>query len=99
MVKVMLVCNMGMSTSMLVTKMQESADRRGIDARIWAVPEAKAAVEGADADVVLLGPQIRYLEDRIAAQVTPVPVSVVDVMQYGRMDGDAVLDSALDHIA
>ena len=99
MVKVMLVCNMGMSTSMLVKKMQESADRRGIDARIWAGPEAKAAVEAADADVVLLGPQIRYLEDRIAAQVTPVPVSVVDVMQYGRMDGDAVLDSALDHIA
>ena len=35
--EIMLVCNAGMSTSMLVTKMQKAAEAQGVDAKIWAV--------------------------------------------------------------
>ncbi|MGC4431352.1 PTS sugar transporter subunit IIB, partial [Streptococcus suis] len=35
---IMLVCNAGMSTSMLVTKMQKAAEETGGEATIWAVP-------------------------------------------------------------
>ena len=37
MLKIMLACSAGMSTSLLVTRMQKSADERGIECKIWAV--------------------------------------------------------------
>ncbi len=39
---IMLVCNAGMSTSMLVTKMQKAAEETGVEATIWAVPVSEA---------------------------------------------------------
>ena len=35
---IMLVCNAGMSTSMLVTKMEKAAASQGVEAKIFAVP-------------------------------------------------------------
>ena len=35
---IMLVCNAGMSTSMLVTKMEKAAASQGIETKIFAVP-------------------------------------------------------------
>ena len=37
-VTIMLACAAGMSTSLLVTKMQAAADEKGLDAEIFAVP-------------------------------------------------------------
>lgn len=41
MINIMLVCNAGMSTSMLMNKMIEAAKQQGVDAEIWAIPDAK----------------------------------------------------------
>ena len=51
----------------------------------------EARARAADADVVLLGPQIRFSKDKIAAQVPGVPVEAIDMRMYGRMDGQGVL--------
>ncbi len=61
--QIMLVCNAGMSTSMLVTKMQKAAEEKGIEATIWAVPvsEADSEVSQKEIDVLLLGPQVKFL--------------------------------------
>ena len=58
--QILLVCNAGMSTSMLVKKMQQSATERGIEVSIEAksITEAKKNIH--EADVILIGPQIRY---------------------------------------
>lgn len=45
MIRVMLCCSAGMSTSMMVQRMQTVAKERGIEAEIWAVPEAQAGAE------------------------------------------------------
>ena len=41
----MLACSAGMSTSLLVTRMQKSADERGIECKIWAVSETALTTE------------------------------------------------------
>lgn len=38
---ILLCCAAGMSTSLLVTKMERAADAQGIEARIWAVSGAE----------------------------------------------------------
>ena len=37
MVKIMLACSAGMSTSLLVTRMEKAAAERGLECKIWAV--------------------------------------------------------------
>lgn len=93
--KIYLFCSAGMSTSLLVNKMVASAKERNIDAEIAAFAESLAPTKGVDADVVLLGPQIRYREKQIKEQLPTKPVMVIDMRDYGTMNGAKVLDSAL----
>lgn len=90
---ILLVCSAGMSTSILVEKMRTEAVARGLDATIEAVPESRLK-EHTAMDVILIGPQVRYLENKIRTAVN-VPVAVIDNMAYGLMKGDQVLDQAL----
>lgn len=95
MIHVLLCCSAGMSTSLMVNKMKESADARGIEAEIWAVPEAQAGSEAPKADVILLGPQVRFLLDKVKQVAGDIPVDVIDMQAYGMMRGDKVLDQAI----
>lgn len=92
--KILLICSAGMSTSMVVKKMQTAAEEKGLDAEIWAVGTSAAKVDGPKADIILLGPQIRFMEKQIKAEYT-APVMVMDMMDYGRLDGKAILEKAL----
>ena len=98
MVNIMLCCAAGMSTSLLVEKMKKEAEKHGIEANIWAVGANEAKANGAKADVVLLGPQVRYLEATVKKEVAPTPAQLIDMRSYGRMDGAAVLKQAMDLI-
>lgn len=98
--KIMLVCNAGMSTSMLVQKMKESAKEYDEEIEIFASPEAEAKKMVDQVDVVMLGPQVAYVLpdfEKIAAQ-SKTPVSVIPTADYGRMEGKKVLKSAIQII-
>ena len=58
--KILLVCSAGMSTSLLVTKMRNSAKEKGIEVEIDALPVAEASTAVDNVDIVLLGPQVRF---------------------------------------
>ena len=58
--KIYLMCSEGMSTSILVKRMQATAQEIGYDCSIDAGPIAAAAKNGRDADIILLGPQVRF---------------------------------------
>lgn len=94
--RIMLVCCAGMSTSLLVNKMNDSAKKRGIDVEIFAVGEAEAK-DHEDVDIVLLGPQVRYLLGKMQKLMEPhgISVKVIDSMLYGTMNGEEVLNRAL----
>ena len=89
--KIVLLCASGMSTSMLVKKMQEAAKADGYEYSVDAFSASEAATKAADADVVLLGPQIRFQKNKIAAQIPNVPVDAIDMRMYGRMDAKGAL--------
>lgn len=96
MYNILLVCSAGMSTSMLVKKMQDAAAAKGVDATIWAVGDAESIEEVKKADIVLLGPQVRYLEKKMNERVNnEKPVMVIDMAAYGTMNGAKVLDQTL----
>lgn len=95
--KILLACNAGMSTSLLVQKMRKEAASRGLDVDIEAGPLAKALDKAQDADVLLLGPQISYAkQDALDAAEGKTPVVVIPMAAYGRMDAKKVIDMALD---
>lgn len=94
--KIMLVCSAGMSTSLLVKKMQDAAASRNLEIEIFAVAESEAK-NHLDVNVVLLGPQVRFLLNNVKAMMAPhqVPVDLINSVHYGTMNGPAVLDQAL----
>lgn len=96
MIKIMLVCSAGMSTSLLVSKMKESAKKQGIEAEIDATGASQISSK-TDVDVVLLGPQVRFLLNDIKKEMEPkgVPVDVINNMDYGTMNGENVLNFAI----
>ncbi|MEC2158964.1 PTS sugar transporter subunit IIB [Virgibacillus halodenitrificans] len=96
--KIILVCSAGMSTSMLVNKMRKAAEDRGMDAEINAIADSQLKNNLEGLDVVLVGPQVRYLEKKIKQQLEPqgIKVAIIDQIAYGMMQGDKVLDQAIE---
>ena len=56
----LLVCAAGMTTSLLVNRMKEAAETKEIEFQIEAHPVGQIEKYGEAADVILLGPQVRY---------------------------------------
>lgn len=98
--KILLACSSGMSTSLLVNKMKEAASEQSIEAEIWAVGQADVEEEMKKADVLLFGPQMRFLKTKFASKAKEInlPIDVIPPVSYGRCDGKAVLKMAIDMI-
>ncbi|MGL4362917.1 MAG: PTS sugar transporter subunit IIB [Cellulosilyticaceae bacterium] len=98
MTKIMLACSAGMSTSLLVSKMEAAAKAGGKETEIWAISEVNLAQEITNCDVLLLGPQVRYVLPKAQELAAPhnIPVEVINMMDYGRCNGEAVLKRALE---
>lgn len=100
--RIMLVCAAGMSTSLLVTKMEKAAEAQGLESDIFAVSasEADTKLEDTDkpVDVLLLGPQVRFMKNQFETKLEPkgIPVDVIEMKDYGMMNGEAVLNTALN---
>ncbi len=92
--KIILLCAAGMSTSMLVKKMQEAAAADNFECEIAAYPTSEAKEKAADADVILLGPQVRFSKGKVQEACPGVPIDAIDMKIYGRMDGKGALDTA-----
>ena len=94
---ILLICSAGMSTSMLVVKMEKAAKDKGIEANIWAVGDALAKENVGKADVILLGPQVKYLLQKTKDLVnSEKPVACIDMRDYGAMNGEKVLAAAME---
>lgn len=100
MYKILLACSAGMSTSLLVNNMKKEATAQGIEAEIQAMPAAEAETVFGNWDIVLLGPQVRYMLKGFQAKgnAVGVPVDIIDMKMYGMMDGKGVLAQAMKMI-
>ena len=96
--QILLVCSAGMSTSLLVTKMEAAAKDANYEAKIFALPFSDAPRVLEDVDVILLGPQVRFqkntIEKAMEAAGVSKPCEVIDMKDYGMMNGEAVYKKA-----
>lgn len=93
--KILLICNAGMSTSMLLQKMRKAAYERGLNVEIDAVPLSEGERKIPQWDVIMLGPQVRHIKSKLEKIADGKPVETIDMRIYGMMDGKAVLEKAL----
>ncbi|WP_099159660.1 PTS sugar transporter subunit IIB [Virgibacillus ndiopensis] len=95
--KITLLCALGMSTSLLVEKMKKAASAKSIEAEIEAHSVDDLEEQLKTADVILLGPQIRYKKNELFAKADAAntPMAIIDMKAYGILDGEKVLDQAL----
>lgn len=91
---IVLLCAAGMSTSLLVTKMREAAAKEGFECEInaYSLTEAKNVVPAAD--IVLLGPQVRFNQKRLKGEFADKTIECIEMRDYGTMNGPAVLKFA-----
>lgn len=92
---ILLVCAAGMSTSLLVNRMNDAAKAKGIELNIEAHPVGSIDQFGDQADVILLGPQVRYELKNVKKKYPDKPVEIINMQDYGMMNGEKVLEFAL----
>lgn len=100
MFKIMLCCSAGMSTSMLVRKMRAVAEERNMAVEIDAFGVSEFDSQFPNYQVVLLGPQVKYMLEMLSGKAAAhgIVVQPIDMMDYGMQRGDKVLDYALSLI-
>lgn len=75
--KILLVCNAGMSTGIMKMKLEQEAKTRGLDASVDAIPMVELGDNLEGTSVILLGPQIRFALDDIKKQAEGIPVMAI----------------------
>ena len=93
-----LFCNAGMSTSLLASKMQKTADAHELPIEIKAFSDAQRhdIVNEFNPEVILLAPQVKHLYDKVNEKYGQEHVvSVIDSTDYGNVDGERVLKKAM----
>lgn len=88
---IVLFCAQGMSTSLLVNKMKEAAKKQGYECEINAYSLSSAREKGADADVILLGPQVRFSKGKVEKDCPGKKIECIDMQAYGTMNGEKVI--------
>jgi len=89
---IVLLCAAGMSTSLLVTKMKKAADESGYECQIAAYSLAEASNVVPSADIVLLGPQVRFNLAKLRIAYPTKIIDTIEMRMYGMMDGKAVME-------
>ncbi|BBR58074.1 PTS sugar transporter subunit IIB [Klebsiella sp. WP7-S18-CRE-02] len=98
---ILLVCNLGASTSVMVSKMREVVDNsevlKGQNIRIDARSAGDLNTYIADYDLVMVGPQMKHKFPELAAIAGKYakPIEVIDSQAYGLADGALILKQAL----
>ncbi|MFC6464184.1 PTS sugar transporter subunit IIB [Marinilactibacillus sp. GCM10026970] len=94
---ILLACSGGYSTSMLVERMKKVASEKGVDVVIEATAESSIDTFADSIDVIMLGPQMAHAESDLKAKYD-LPIATIDMMDYGMMNGEKVLNTALELI-
>lgn len=96
---IMLACAAGMSTSLMVQKIQQAATAQNKEYDIFAKSTSDIDSQlNSDKvpNVVLLGPQVSYLKKDIQSKTDSknIPMAVMPMMDYGTMNGENILKLA-----
>lgn len=90
--KILLVCGAGMSTSLLVKKMQETDIEHQYQIKCCDTVSAK--IELLDHDIFLLAPHISYMKNefQLLCEKSHIPFMVIDTLDYTKMDSVSIFN-------
>ncbi|MGH1811675.1 PTS sugar transporter subunit IIB [Enterococcus entomosocium] len=89
--KILLVCANGLSTSILMQKMEKWGKEKNVDLAVKAVPVGGYESVYQDYDCVLVAPQISYKLDEVQNNVVGVPVGAINSIDYGISNVDNII--------
>src|SRR5699024_4086589 len=101
MYKGLVACSAGMSTRMIVQKIQKEANAQEVDLSIEAVSmnEGKSLIKKNDFDLLLLGPQVSFMEEEMQKMVNgKFPVKTLNQKDYGLMRAESVLKDIIQTV-
>ncbi|WP_127942721.1 MULTISPECIES: PTS sugar transporter subunit IIB [unclassified Mycoplasma] len=90
--RILLACSAGMSTSLLEKAVNDYLKEAKIEGHALALSSDQAREKLADFDVVLLGPQIRFMLDQFQRMAPDKPVAVIEPMVYATANGEALVN-------
>lgn len=95
---VLLMCSSGMSSTILKKNMQTAAMELGIDLSVSAKAESAVNLERDiyPADIIMLAPQIRYIQEDIRIKSKGKPVEIISMQDYGLGNGKNVLHTCIE---
>jgi len=103
MLKIVVLCMAGFSSSILKQNIEEAGKRRGLEVSVsyrWASFDAG---DVPDFDVILLAPHLaklaKYSKLQNLFQSLRIPIGVIDGVVYGTADGEKIVDQVLDLIS
>lgn len=99
MITVRLFCANGFSTTMMCKKIEAAAKANGKEVDVKAFPYSECKDQGVIADIILLGPQIRYNLRKVEELYPDKKVILLDAMTYGQMDGEKVFQMMMELLA
>jgi len=100
-IKVLAACGMGMSISFMSQKIKAAAASRGLDIEVTPLSVDQMRLsEFAGYDIVILGPHVRYQQERIeeAASKHGMPVVVLEPAEYAMFEADKILERILEAV-
>jgi PTS system cellobiose-specific IIB component len=102
-IKVLIVCAMGMSSSMLESKTIEAGKNAGVEVQMHAITTPDVGVWDWQAnwvDVVLVAPQVRYKRKSIAQAANPLGIIVqdIEIVTFGMVDGEKLFQQVREAV-
>lgn len=93
---ILLICSSSVSANVFVLKMIKSAKLMNYDVNIWSVGSGNFDENIDRADIILLGPQVRYLFDDVKKRVDgQKPILLIDPEDYSSMNSKKILQECL----
>lgn len=93
--KILLACSAGMSTSLLEERMKKYIKSKGYKIEVAAMDSGTAKSNIDKYDIILLGPQVRFMKAQFEEVSTNTIVDIIPMQMYGTMNGEEVVEFAL----
>ncbi len=93
---IILTCNEGMSTSIMANKMRKYAEECGYALNVYAINIGRIEEEYQKADLILLGPQVVYMQESIMKNIdNACPVVAINAEYFSKLDGKSAIEDAV----
>lgn len=93
--KITLICAGGVSTSMLCKKIIEEGKKYEIEIDCKAHAVLKADDHIPSSDLVLVGPQIKYMVKKLQAKYPNKIIEAIDMRDYGTINAENIMKKYL----